>query len=156
RLRDSQLKPAHWADLKKALEGHERALEALRAERSVLQSTLQATERRRRILGPAATRRHRLGQLAALEPVPDFPADAGELLDRAVRQILESAAIGRLATQQAETARAQLAGLSFDVTLLSHRSGAMALRAQLGAVEKAIADAPGLQAKVSAAGDQLN
>ena len=48
RLRESQLKSAQWADLKKTLEGHERELEALRGQRGELQAALQAAERRRR------------------------------------------------------------------------------------------------------------
>lgn len=155
RLRESQLKSAHWAELKKILEGHERELETLRGQRAEVQAALQATERRRRVLAPAAARRHRLTQLDALGSIPDLPADAATVLEQASRQILESGATERLALQQAESARGQLAELTFEASLLGHRARATSLRGQLGAVEKALADAPGLKTKVAVADDQL-
>lgn len=155
RLRETQLKSAHWAELKKGLEGHQRELEDLRAQRETLQTALQRTERRRRILTPLARRAHLLGELAALGEVPDLPADARALLDRATRMIAESVTKARLACEQGEAARKLLGELTYDPALLNRRAQVTQLRAQQGAVEKAIRDTPGLETKAATAGAQL-
>lgn len=155
RLRDTQLKSAHWAELKKALDNHERELQGLRRQRDAFQASLQRTERRRRILAPSARRAHLLEQLATLGSVPDLPADARAVLELASRQIAESETTGRLAREQADAARKQLAELTYDPALLNRRGQVTQLRAQQGAVDKAIRDTPGLQTKAAAAGAQL-
>ncbi|MBJ7410676.1 MAG: AAA family ATPase [Phenylobacterium sp.] len=155
RLRETQLKSAHWAELKKILEGHERELEELRAQREAVQTALQRTERRRRVLTPLARRAHLLEELAALGEVPDLPADARAILDRATRVIAESETKLRLAREQREAAEKFLGELNYDPTLLNRRAQVTQLRAQQGAVDKAIRDTPGLETKAAAADAQL-
>lgn len=136
RLRETQLKSAHWAELKKILEGHERELEELRAQREAVQTALQRTERRRRVLTPLARRAHLLEELAALGEVPDLPADARAILDRATRVIAESETKLRLAREQREAAEKFLGELNYDPALLNRRAQVTQLRAQQGAVTR--------------------
>ena len=155
RVRESQVKSAHWADLKKALDVHERDFEALRARREAIQTELQTTERRRRVLPQIAQRAHLLGQLAGLGDAPELPDDAGELLDTSARQVAESDTTVRLAREQADAATLQLANLKFDATLLGRREQVTQLRAEQGAVDKATRDTPGVRTRAAAATEQL-
>jgi uncharacterized protein YhaN len=155
RLRDSQVKSAQWADLKKTLDGHDRDADALRLRREAIQVEWQTTERRRRVLAPIAQRAHVLAQLADLGDVPNLPVDAGERLDTAARQIAHSETLLKSARDQVAETTAQLAGLTFDATLLARRDQVTALRAQQGAVDKAIGDTPSLKARAAATTEQL-
>lgn len=155
RVRDSQVKSTHWTDLKKALDGHDREAEALRVQREAIQVELQTTERRRRVLAPIAQRAHALAELAEIGAVPDLPVDAGERLETAARQIAESETSLRLAREQVAETTAQLADLTFDATLLGRRDQVIALRAEQGAVDKAIRDTPSLKARAASATEQL-
>ncbi len=155
RVRDSQVKSTHWADLKKAIDGHDREAEALRLRREAIQVDLQTTERRRRVLAPIAQRAHVLAQLADLGAAPDLPVDAGERLETAARQIAESETSLRLARDQVAETTAQLASLTFDATLVGRRDQVIALRAEQGAVDKAIRDTPSLKARAASATEQL-
>ncbi len=155
RVRDSQVKSTHWAELKKTLETHEREFEALRLRREAVQVELQTTERRRRVLASIAQRAHVLSQLADLGVVADLPDDAADRLETAAVQIAESDTALRLAREQVEDTTAQLTGLSFDATLLGRRHQVTALRAEQGAVDKAIRDTPTLKARAASAADQM-
>lgn len=155
RVRESQVKSTLWAELKKTLDGHDREADALQVRREAIQTELQATERRRRVLAPIAQRAHVLAQLADLGDTPELPADAGARLETAARQIAESETSLRLAREQVGEARAQLANLTFDATLLARRDHVIALRAEQGAVDKAIRDTPSLKARASSATERL-
>jgi len=155
RVRESQMKSAHWAELKKVLDGRERDFEGLRVRRGAIQTELQTTERRRRVLPPIAQRAHLLAQLADVGDAPELPADAGDLLETSARQVAESETTVRLAREQAQAMTLQLADLTFDPTLLGRREQVTKLRAEQGAVDKAIRDTPGLRTRTAAATDQL-
>jgi uncharacterized protein YhaN len=155
RVRESQVKSTQWAELKKTLEGYDRDVEALRVRREAIQVELRTTERRRRVLTPIAQRAHAVVQLADLGDVPDLPVDAGERLETAARQIAQSATSLRLAREQIAETTAHLASLTFDATLLGRREQVIALRAEQGAVDKAIRDTPSLKARGASATEQL-
>ncbi|TBR21181.1 hypothetical protein EPO15_10920, partial [bacterium] len=155
RVRESQVKSAQWAELKKSLDAHEREAEALRLRREAIQAELQATERRRRVLAPIAQRAHVLSQLAGVGDVPDLPADAGQQLETAAREIAQSETSLRLAREQVAGTSVQLDALSFDATLLGRRDQVIALRAERGAVDKALRDTPSLKARAASATERL-
>jgi uncharacterized protein YhaN len=155
RLRESQVKAGRWAELKKSLDGHESELETLRRQREALQGSLQTTERRRRSLAPIARRAHLLAELGNLGALPTLPADAAAILEGATRQIAENDAAAHLAQEQAGAAREQLADLRFDTTILGHRADITGLRAQQGAVDKAIRDTPNLRGRAAAGAEHL-
>jgi uncharacterized protein YhaN len=155
RLRESQMRSAHWTELKKSLDGHERELDRLKAQRETLQAALQTTERRRRVLAPIARRGHLQNQFDRLGTIPVLPPNAAAILESALQALSQSEAAARLATQQATAARDQLAELTFDPAILGRRTQVTQLRAQQGAVEKAIRDTPALRAKAAGGADQL-
>lgn len=155
RVRDSQVKSTQWVDLKKTLDAHDQEAEALRERREAIQVELQMTERRRRVLAPIAQRAHVLAQLAELGAAPDLPVDAGERLEMAARLIAESETSLRLARAQVVETTAQLGSLTFDATLLGRRDQVIALRAEQGAVDKAIRDTPSLKARAASTSEQL-
>lgn len=88
--------------------------------------------------------------------VADLPDDAADRLETAAVQIAESETALRLAREQVEDTTAQLSWLSFDATLLGRRHQVTALRAEQGAVDKAIRDTPTLKARAASATDQMS
>jgi uncharacterized protein YhaN len=155
RLKENQLKSAHWAEQKKALETVEANLEKLRGERSKVQASAQSLERRRRILMPIARRSHLQQELATLGDVPETPIDAEKVLDLAVASIAAADMTAELARTQREAAAEQLSALSFNSTVLNRKAPVSELRAQKGAVDKATFDIPNLRARGQAASQQL-
>lgn len=155
RLRESQLKSAHWADLKKTLDTIQAELQTLRTRRGQLQMSWQSIERRRRVLAPIARRSYLQTELEAIGSVPEFGASAGTLLETALARIAEAETTTKLASDQRQLAEGQLETLTFNPALLDRKAAIMGLRAQKGAVDKAVHDAPRLRARADAAGEQL-
>jgi uncharacterized protein YhaN len=155
RLRESQVKSAHWADLKKDLDAIQAELETLRTRRGLLQTSWQSIERRRRVLAPIARRTHLQAELEALGPVPELGANAATVLETALARISEAETTAKLACDQRQLAEKQLEGLTFNPSLLQRKAAIMGLRAQKGAVDKAVQDTPRLRARADAASEQL-
>jgi uncharacterized protein YhaN len=155
RLRESQVKSAHWANLRKTFDTIQAELETLRTRRGLLQTRWQSIERCRRVLAPITRRTYLQAQLEALGPVPEFGANAGIILETALARIAEAETTAKLAHDQRQLAEEQLETLTFDPALLQRKGAIKSLRAQKGAVDKAVHDTPRLRARVDAAGEQL-
>jgi uncharacterized protein YhaN len=145
RLRDAQVRPAAWAQARRAFDEATAELVTLRERRNSHEGELGAVERRRRTLGPLARRQMAITQLKVLDDAPDVPADALERFDAGER------ALG-LAELSLSRAKASLAALDDDLksaqpdpAVLCARDGIEALRESRGAVEIERAALPALR-----------
>ncbi|MDP3870401.1 YhaN family protein [Phenylobacterium sp.] len=85
RLRDAQIRPAAWAEAKRALDGADNELIALRERRGEVERQARDLERRRRTLAPVARLRDAIRQLKALGETPDIPEGGPARFEAALR-----------------------------------------------------------------------
>lgn len=150
RLRDAQVRPAAWAQARRALDEATAELANLRERRDVHEGELGALERRRRTLGPLARRQMAISQLEALDAAPDVPTDALERFDAGERALGLADLARARATASLAALDDDLKSAQPDAAVLSARDGIEALREARGAVEIERAALPALRTDRSA------
>jgi uncharacterized protein YhaN len=142
RLKDVQVRPAHWLQARRALAEAEAAVTALRAERAGLEQLSRALERRRRILAPVARRQALADQLAGLGEIPELPPTAGERFETALLAADRARAEITLTEGRIATLEESLAAEQPSPEALEAQTEVETLREMKGAVDQSLSDLP--------------
>jgi len=142
RQRAAQIKPAAWEDLRKEVERLDGELADLRRRRGEAGREREEIERRRRVLPHAALYRRAQEELAALAEVPDFPADAADVLEQVATALAAANTETTLAGAERDRTHDALKLIVLEPRLIDNADDIEALRETKGAVDKSLSDLP--------------
>lgn len=155
RLRDAEIRTYKWAEARRAFEGAEDELEALRRERAEVAQQHRAVERRRRILSSTARRALIAAELEALSAAPNLTANEEARLAAAI-------AVREAAVADMAVARRDISTLESNLVDAEPRGEALALRDEVEALRESKASIedgrsarPALEAQLHARGQRL-
>lgn len=147
RLRDAQVRPAAWAEAKRALDGADNELKGLRERRAEVERQARDLERRRRTLAPIARMRDATRQLEALGETPEIPEGGSTRFEAALRaRDREALEIQRTQAMVTELAEA-LSAAQPDKAALEARDEIEELRETRGERDRSRAALPRLAAE---------
>jgi uncharacterized protein YhaN len=152
RLKEAQVKPAAWDEMRLSLQRLDEKLAKLRTQRGDLDREREKIERHRRVLPPAALYRKAERDLAALGDVIELPPNAAELQREALATHAKAQTEAELADGQAKKHTKALEELIVNEALLDRSPEIDALREKKGAVDKALNDLPRRRTDLAAHG----
>lgn len=155
RLRDAEVRTYKWTEARRAFEGAEDELEALRRERAEVTQQHRAVERKRRVLSSNARRALIVAELEALAGAPDLTAVEEARLAAAVA--VREAAVADMAAANRDifTLEAEQSDAEPRAEVLALQDEVEALRESKTSIEDGRSARPGLQAQLDTQGRRL-
>jgi len=155
RLKQAQIKPAAWDQLRREVEETEATIAEKRSAREAKETERKKLERRRRTLVPIGQYKQVQTELGELAQYTELPATAAATLESALGEVSTAETKSRLAKEQIEEASQAVSELIFEQLLIDSGAEIEALRVEQGAVDKALRDLPRRELELTTAQDSL-